>query len=165
MSFHEVQWYDRKPTSNGDRWSAAALAPHGLTTRLTYTVPKGKIAMVEVMQARLERVDVAAPAGRPQANWIVTPNGGLAIYLLHAFTRGNIMGDGDGVAIGATLMLFEGDRLWANTVDDSTGGSMDYHLSYKITEFDAYLYHATPKTRPRPEIDVQEAKPRPDPVM
>jgi len=35
----------------------------------------------------------------------------------------------------------------------------------KGTEFDAYLYHAPPKTRPEPEINVQEAGVRPDPVM
>jgi len=166
VAFHEIQWYDRNPAIHTDYDEQINLGPHALTTRLEYTCPVDRMAMVELLQCSVERMTVAAPAAYASAIWFFTPAGEAEVGFLHArLLLTNLVGDNATRSVGTTLTLLPGDRIRARTADTSTGGTCYYYTSYKLTEFDAYLYHAAPKTRPEPLVDVQSAKPRPDPVM
>jgi len=132
------EWYDRNPASKADSFGAT-LVPHAETVRKTYTVPAGKKAMVESLQARVIRVTAATAAGTPYASWRITPSGGSVSSFLRALliTGQNAVKDEDKVSIGTTLTLFAGDKLEAATFDDSTAGTVYHYISYKLTEFDA----------------------------
>jgi len=132
------EWYDRNPASKCDQYQNT-LSPHGQTVRLTYTVPAGKKAMVELLQADVFRRTVATTAAYPSSSWNLTPSGESIKYiLLSTLTpEQNAIGDKDYRELGATLALFPGDKVEGITVDGGTGGTAMYYLSYKITEFDA----------------------------
>ena len=165
MAFHEVQWYDRNPLVQRGAWGAVAM-PHAVVERLSYTVPKDKLAMLEFVECSVVRVTVAAPVGRAQAFLQITPEGLTGRVILRARIQGNNIEDRADAWVGLNLLLREGDQIQLFTSDASTGGTCDYDVSYALTEFDAYLYHAPPKTRPLPEIDVQEPSKYPsDPEM
>jgi len=165
MAFHEVQWYDRNAESLVGEFIADAVAPHGDTSRIVYTCPKDRQAMVELLTCRVKRRGAAGVTENAESYWNFTPVGKIANRILRAVIITNVVGDKDSQAIGGTITMFEGDVLEGWTYNGDTTGECDHDLSYKITEFDAYLYHAPPKTRPEPLVDVQEAGPKPDPVM
>jgi len=130
-------WYDRNPiqiVADFESWSAG---PHTVTDRLTYTVPAGKRALLELAQVKLYRVTAATTAGIARIILALTPSGGSTEYILEAHIRGNTVGDKDSAEIASALILMAGDALVLKTVDPSTGGTIDYVGSYKITEFDA----------------------------
>jgi hypothetical protein len=120
-----------------NHFAYADASPHSPTVRITYTVPAGKKAMVELLSCRVNRVTAATTLGSAQAWWALTPSGGTEKYLLMASLRTNNVGDNREHGIGATLIMLAGDALKGYTCDTSTGGTCDYFLSLKITEFDA----------------------------
>jgi len=129
-------WYDRNPVSRNG-YFAGASGPHAITTRLTYTCPAGKKAILEVMQARVDREIVATTPNYAQAIFEFEPAGGTAYYLLAARILTNNVGDKERAELGGNLTMYPGDVLRGRTVDVSTGGQCAYQLSYKLTEFDA----------------------------
>jgi len=166
MAFHEVQWYDRKPISYAGDDEQINLGPHATATRLEYTCPRDRMALVELLQCQIERMVVDTAPGYPISSWYFTPYGEAEFRILCArILKTNLVGDKDQHNIAGTIVMCPGDRIRARTADNGTDGRCYYYESYKLTEFDAYLYHAPPKTRPEPLVDVQSAKPRPDPVM
>jgi hypothetical protein len=54
-------YYDRNPINRTQYYTAAALAPHGVTQRWAYTVPAGKKAFIDVVRASNHRVSAGAP--------------------------------------------------------------------------------------------------------
>ena len=169
MAFHEPQWYDRKAAINGATSYAGVQAPHGTTDRIEYTVPKDKIAMIEILEVEVMRVTAAGPQDIAWARWLIQPSGGAETVIMSLRLITNGVGDFKRVNIGTTMILLAGDKLIGKTSDTSTGGTCSYTFSYKVTEFDAYLYEAAPKTVPTtievPEDHPQEPGPRPDPRM
>jgi len=125
------------------------------------------MAFVEIVDIVLARITAAAPVGAVDGEiwfWpaVVAP---IPVTILAAILLDNTPGAHVERNVGQAMIALEGETLTCQTSDVSTGGTVSYRISMKMTEFDAYLYHAPPKTRPEPEIDVQEAGPRPDPVM
>jgi len=167
VAFHEIEWYDRNPEVIIRSYNADALAPHINTLRWTYTVPPDRMAFVELLDIVLVRIAVAAPVGRVDASIWGWPPGAapVPVTLLCGILFENTAGAHVERNVGHTMVLLEGYRVTCQTLDESTGGTICYRANMKATEFDAYLYHAPPKTRPTPLVDVQSAKPRPDPVM
>jgi hypothetical protein len=164
MSFHEIQWYDRNALSKHAHLDASG-APHAATLRLTYVVPKDRKAMLELVQLSIKRLTAAATESDILAYLIITTNGESSRILTSRIVTNNV-GDSEKCEVGGTIMLNFGDRIDIYTFDGSTGGTIRYFLSYKVTEFDAYLYVSPPKTIPFPPgIDIQQPAPRPDPVM
>ena len=132
-----LAWYDRNPASKANHYGQT-LAPHTPVTRLSYTVPSGKKAMVEVLQTGVKRITVATTPESPTCYWTLTPNGGAKKWILGArIDMLNIVGDSDDRGIGTTLPLFAGDALDGDTGDTSTEGTVFFFLAYKLTEFDA----------------------------
>jgi len=165
VAFHEIQWYDRNARSVVERYFGDSVGPHALTTRWTYTVPRDRMAFVEHMFVKVRRYIEAAVVGRVIAYIQITPAGESWDPIAEAGLVTNVVGDYEECWLGQAFVLVTGDTIAAVTSDTSNGGNVDYRTIIKITEFDAYLYHATPKTRPEPLVDVQSAKPRPDPEM
>jgi len=159
MAFHEVQWYDRNPIPRVANSNAVGVAPHVLTQRLVYTCPKDKMAFVQFMKAWVYR-DSGATVDLPvQVYWAYRPFGGTEEALVEARITSKVINITD-EDIGS-IMMYEGDRIRGLTWDPCPDGTIAYILCYKLTEFDAYLYHDVPKTRPEPLVDVQEPKKEP----
>ena len=130
-------WYDRNSVPRQDYYEGIDVAPHSATTRLSYTVPAGKKAVVELLQARVYRSSTATASSLTRAWFTLIPSGGTPKIILMATIRSNNVGDKEVAQIGTTLTLFPGDKLEGGTGDLSTGGTCDYFLAYKLTEFDA----------------------------
>lgn len=162
MAFKEEQWYDRKPISMSAYWDVTN-APHGTTVRRTYTCPKGKIAMVELLQVEVVRMIAAGTVGLASSFVRVTPTGqAIGDIVLAARIPTNVVGDRAEASLGTTFTMVEGDRLDLVTNDFSIGGTVREFAAYKLSEFDAYLYPDIQKTRPIPLAeDVQEPKKEP----
>jgi len=130
-------WYDRTAASKCDYYYGQGVSPHAVTTRLTYTVPAGKKAMVEVMQVRVRRASAATTVGLAGAYVMLTPSGGVIKEILDTGINDNTVNARDNNALGGTMVLCTGDQLDLKTYDLSTGGTCDYFVCYKLTEFDA----------------------------
>lgn len=130
-------WYDRNPISSIFEF-VGSLAPHAKTYWWAYTVPKNKKAFAEAIMCRVNRATVAAPAVQAECGIEVQllNNAALTGFLrLNLF--GNTIDDHDTIIVGNSVMLQAGEKITGYTFDISTGGSVDYNLTCKITEFDA----------------------------
>jgi hypothetical protein len=58
-------------------------------------------------------------------------------YIAHVVVFSGALDAGRLENIGSTIMLIAGAVIRANTIDVSTGGSVHYNLSAKITEYNA----------------------------
>jgi len=76
--------------------------------------------------------------------------------LLEIILLTNNVGDHKEIGIGATFMMFAGDKILNITSDNSTGGTVAYLLAHKVTEFDAYPIEVSPFPIRQPEADIQE---------
>jgi len=133
-------WYDRNPKSIPNSWSSTGKSPHGATAQYTYTCPEDRNAIIEQLQARIERVTVAAPANTVRAYFVVQPYGsasGFTQLLAMLLVTENAAGDKENVVLGSAITLYPGDILYGMSADASTGGTVNYYLISKITEFDA----------------------------
>lgn len=166
MAFHEISWFDRKPLNILLEYRAQLAAPHVITERWTYTVPRNRIAYAELLGARILRLTASAAALEPTCWIYYRPSGGAEEIIVGVSLITNNIGDQDREFIGHSLLLFPGDRIRAITWDQSPDGNVEFHVRAKLTEFDAYLYVGPRKTMPEPRgRDVQAAGPKPDPVM
>jgi len=93
--------------------------------------------MVELLQAQITRATAATTAGIPRAYWVHWKGATDYDNILWAELRGNNVGDKDKAQVGQSLILLAGEKLQGYTQDSSNGGTCDFFLAYKITEFDA----------------------------
>jgi len=128
-------WYDRNSTPKADTFDALR-DPHSIVTRITYTVPANKVAMVELLEQRSQRDEVATTPGNVITRWIYTIYGEPEVNIMDTRHKGNAVGDTAEKQLGAALMLFTGDILEGKTADTSTAGKISYKMAYKLTEFD-----------------------------
>ncbi|MGE0136104.1 MAG: hypothetical protein AB7L91_19060 [Dehalococcoidia bacterium] len=128
-------YYDRNPSSMSLYYNGVGVAPHGSTTRGSYTVPSGKRARVEFAASRVVRASEAAAAGtiESQTGYQLGANG-TAIAFVRTTT--NTVGDFAHDAKAAGVTLVPGDMALLSTSDGSTGGTVNYNLSERILEFD-----------------------------
>lgn len=131
-----LNWYDRNPVSKADEWDATD-GDHAATIRVTYTCPTGKIAMIELLSANATRSAAAGAVGHVEV-WVnLTPNGGSPSSIWNAGRfYDNDVGAGINSSLGTTVTMFPGDKIDMKTRDTGNGGSVEYQISYKITEFD-----------------------------
>lgn len=130
-------WYDRNPATKSEHYLGASVAPHAATKRLEYTCPTGKKAVVELLQCKVIRAAAATASQMPMAYWVHYKSPTAYAYVLFAGIRGNNVDDRDKAEVGQSIVLLAGEKLQGYTQDQSTGGSCDYFLAYKVTEFDA----------------------------
>ena len=159
-----LPWYDRNPESGVGAY-LGGLAPHAGTSRLSYTCPKEKIAMVELLSCSIWRTKVDTTPGDVGAHWMLTPKGKTPMMFLYAFLFDNNLGATDTRAIGTTLILLPEDKIEGFTFDLGADGEIMYFLAYKLTLFDAFPIEAPPFQVELPIMDIQEAEAVTDPKM
>jgi hypothetical protein len=129
--------YDRNQVPKTSVYHANGVAPHASTQRWTYTVPVGKKAQFDVVLARGWRSAVAAPVGQVEVSIGDIPSGGVNGYMLMQDTNANAVGQLFNVSLTQLGAMGVGDQIQALTIDTSTGGTVDYVVDAKYTEYDA----------------------------
>lgn len=130
-------WYDRGPLEIAKYYFAQAVAPHGVTTRWTYTVPAARKCLVELTQVT-EMRDVAAGVAGTTNGFIRVVTAG-AVTLDFAFTVfQNVNVDTyRQCAMAPQAVMLATSVVSGSTIDSSTGGSVTYNIAMKGTEYDA----------------------------
>lgn len=126
-------WYDRNPSITQMSYNEEAVAPHVDTQRASVTIGANKKAMVHGGFGAVYRVTAAAPALRAFAYF--TTDNTLTLLITKVMT--NTVGDKDNQTVGDAGMLSAGQIIRLRTGDTSTGGTVDYSVAARITEFDA----------------------------
>ena len=132
-----LEWYDRNPQHKLLKYFVMNVAPHTITERWAYTVPAGKKAFVELMTIFIYRGAAATTEGLVYSNINITPFEEAPDTVVLGLMRTNVVGDESRDGIGQSAILIPGDALKGHTMDSSTGGTIDYLVASKVTEFDA----------------------------
>lgn len=118
-------------------YEAFNVAPHGLTQRSTYVVPANKIARVDIGAIEMLRSAVATALNYAFIRIRYTPDGGSERTLLTLFMETNTIGDRLDRQLANPFIMLEGDEINIETLDSSTGGTIDYHTQISLGEIDA----------------------------
>jgi len=130
-------WYDRNPLVVWRQYSGALVAPHSSTERWTYTVPAGKKAYLEVAFAYTTRRTTATTAAQLTIIVSFTPSGGTTAAIMELSHWDNTLYISRTQNLAMSIVMLVGDTLNATTSDASTGGTNDFIITAKLTEFDA----------------------------
>lgn len=125
---------DRNPITSVLAFNGLALAPHAEISRALYTVPAQKKAILEHAFVSLLRITAAAPIGKYGAFCAIK---GSANKMVQVVLLTNVIGDKDHEIITNKIDLIAGDTVDLRTFDLSTGGTVDYVVGAKLTEYDA----------------------------
>lgn len=128
---------DRNPTSKGHTYQATGVAPHGATTRFSYTVPAGKKLVLEAAQNTALRATAAAPVGLYQSVALIVLIDANQPWLSYAWSLDNTVGARTAMNFAGPVSLLAGEQLITSTSDASTGGTVNYAAAVKGTEYDA----------------------------
>lgn len=132
-----ANWYDRTPVSRAQAYASGGTAPHGATTRWTYTCPSGKKAFLAAAHVQMIRITVAAPVGTSAVSVYYTPSGGSATTVCGGEMINNTVGGEFHESLAPQLAMLAGDVLLSQTSDISTGGTFDYVSTALVGEYDA----------------------------
>jgi hypothetical protein len=110
-------------------YGAVGVAPHGETTRWTFTAPQGRPSLVYLIQTQATRAAVASAGWWYRAD--IKVNNTL---VLRAMNIANTVGAGDAKVLSQAIPLREFDVITAVTADASTGGSVDYTQTAVLIE-------------------------------
>jgi len=128
-SSNKAPYYYRAHSIVSISWQGQNVAPHGLTTRATYTVPTGRKSYVAGLFAQILRITAAGTLGR--AVGVVSIEMGNDFYLTH---YDNTVGHVQALSMLCGLWLNSGSYVDICTYDVSVGGTMDYGVSAQINE-------------------------------
>ena len=132
-----LHWYDRNPESLVKGYDSPSLAPHSVEVRWSYTVPKGRKAIVEGLFVKLIRRTTATTEQLASCHVdFIEKDGGANPAVLKAVIVTNLVGDIDKDVLEG-LVMYEGDYISGATQDLSEGGTIAYMTGCKITEFEA----------------------------
>ena len=130
-------WFDRNP-KNIIKGYSQTVGPHTHVHRWVYTVPAGRMAFVESAILWIFR-DSATTTDGDVNNWIALtvkggqPEVGLLGIRLASKDRGAYVSE----VIGQAMILLAGDKIEGITADENDDGTINYHNTIKVTEFDA----------------------------
>lgn len=128
-------YYDRNPLVIPLQYQGTGLFVSD--SHWTYTVPAKRLAFVEFCFAVALRVTAAGAVGLVQANIIYQNVASAQAVLAMATLLDNAPG-ARAQAIGNNYgLMVEGDTLFDQSVDTSTGGTVFYSNTAKVCEFDA----------------------------
>ena len=132
-----LAWYDRTPSTQVSAYLVSGVAPHSATSRWSYTVPTGKKFRVEWMQVQMIRITAATTVDLVTSDIQLTPSGGSLAHMKYDWHYSNTVLANAVFNNTPQLTLQSGDVIADLTNDLSTGGTMEYLLTMKGTEFDA----------------------------
>ena len=136
-----LNWFDRNPKSIGDHWGDLT-QPHAMNARFYYICPKGKIAMIEVINLSITAIELGAAYLRGFA-WMQVrqdANGENSLLCTPAYVTNAPTETNQRAAynLGATFMLYGEEKITFYSQHDGDNDSrFNFHLSFKGTEFDA----------------------------
>lgn len=114
-------------------YAAAAIGPHALTTRASYTVPNARSALVVNATMDQVRTTVATTVGRVKIQYGKSTAGAR-----HAVTSFNLAaGTSAHDSRGQNMYFTLNGIVQLDTEDLSIGGAVDYNAQLSIVEFDA----------------------------
>lgn len=134
LSAARPAFYDRNATSTLLNYGNS-LAPHAPTTRWTTTVAAGKKANVETSMVMYYRITAATAASEYSCDQLIT-SGATTSRPLYAVSNSNTTYNQYAQFL-VTYTLFAGEQLDFRTYDASTGGTMYFQGSAKLTIFDS----------------------------
>ena len=127
-------WYDRVTNTIGSSDSQGATAPHGLTTRVTYTTPSSKRALVESCHVCFARGANPTTDAETRAQWAKTPAVGTTGALLRIQQWQN-QSVGRNAQLTQPLSMLAGDAIDYANQDGCTGGTFIYSGGFSGVEF------------------------------
>ena len=130
-------YYDRVAVTQYLRRDIDGVAPHVLTVWVSRTVPSGRLAMVDGAYTRIIRATAADSIGTSARGFSVITRSGASYPIGGADLGSNVNAIGVAVAqsVGCWGVAIAGDILQVETRDDNTGGTCNYALFLKATEF------------------------------
>lgn len=132
------EFYDRNPVHRMFRVGAGLVAPHPDTNRATYQVPAGKLAILQHLFMEVIRDGATGTPGEAQMTLTMQVNGvGVTPLLARVRTILGTVGASDRIIMAGASIFLGGDIIYLDTVDLSTGGTMQYTGFALFFEFDA----------------------------
>jgi hypothetical protein len=129
-------YYDRAPTPKTFEYNAGGVGPHSFTQRWSYTVPASRKAFLEYVGAWVNRVTAASSVGNFSVEVRYTPSGGSFSRILFMSVADNTLQKPYVYFPTQFGYMGPGDVVTGNTQDASTGGTVDYNVGMKVTEYD-----------------------------
>ena len=124
-------WYQPNFTTSNQSYATSGVAPHGETTRWTYTVPAARIAQVMSINVQIVRDAAATTVGLCYAYIRVAAASNIAF----PYMKNNTLDAGRSATTGVSAMLTAGQTLVAVDADGSTGGTIAYFEDANIMEW------------------------------
>ena len=128
-------YYDRNAATQTGEYSGF-LAPHGFTQRFTYTVPSGRKGRLEYAYVYIQRTAVPSSANLYLAH-LQCISGGIQLRVPLVENNSAVTGLGICTTFPMDVTVYAGETIAGQTVDFSTGGTVQYVMQYKATIYDA----------------------------
>ena len=131
-------YYDRNALSLMVIGTASAVGPHGFTTRVSQTCPAGTKYVLEYAHRTIERNTAATTS-----SWIYIINrvvDATATNAVNIFASGALYPTVGGISedhMATAVTIYPAEVLAVLTRDDSTGGTVSYNVTNKLTSFTA----------------------------
>ena len=116
--------------------SSGPSAPHGLTTRFTYTVPANRKCLIEFAGVLIDRGTAAAVPQAVQSNVIYTPNAGSPSATCTLLSYNNTAQLPTQLIVPLQCIMLTADNIKTQDADISTGGNCTESQWLKGTEYD-----------------------------
>lgn len=132
------QMYEKNPLITVLSYIAALVAPHGLTTRATYTLPVGRKALCTNVTLEAIRDVVATATALIRTGLSIIAGNPFVPNSMVEPTATGVVGNNVRTSVGwNSYLIVAGQTFLLVTGDASTGGSMTYRLGATVIEFDA----------------------------
>lgn len=128
---------DRNPATIGTVSVVTAVAPHGATQRILYTVPANRKCLITAFQVYFERLTVAAPVGQVEYYVRINAAAAVNVRLSQITALTNNIGDFRQQSNSPQLNLLATESISTVSSDASTGGTGFYSAGFAGTEYDA----------------------------
>ena len=128
-------FYDRASTSSLQAY-AATVAPHAQTARWSVTVAAGRKAQLEGAWLQVVRITVATVVAQYNISLNVTSGATTAVVATRDTWSNTTLADFSQIVPGG-ITLYAGETIAAATLDGSTGGTVYFVASAKLTLYDA----------------------------
>ena len=129
-------YYDRNASGTRQRYNAA-IAPATFTTRWTATIASGKKAFVEAVFVRCFQATLPPAIGFMET-YVETSDGVTNTLLASARAATSLTVKQQAQdRVAGTITLYAGNSIYCTTVDDSTGGTVQFTGDALYTIFDA----------------------------
>ncbi len=129
-------FYDRSLATANAAYFNVGLAPHSGTSRISFSVPAGKVYVIDLIMFRTRRQTVATTVGYVTVDANFTRNSVQAGLLQQSWSNNTQFFQVVDIH-PCQIWLKAGDSLGVSTLDASTGGTVQYDLTIGYYSFDA----------------------------